>query len=77
MDTPVTRTKQQLIDFYVDHLDEFFGLSPSQYIAVRTGMVLLYGEVEDRIHPQYKQELERLARLDRHIVAMVEEIEEA
>lgn len=70
MDAPVTRSKQQTVDFYVGNLDEFFGLNDEQYHAVRTAMVLLYGEVEDKLHALYIKQLDGATTLNNQIAAL-------
>lgn len=77
MDAPVTRSKQQMIDFYVQNLDEFFPFSGEQYVAVRTAMVLLAGEVENKFRALYQDGLQREARLDHQLVELVEANDEA
>lgn len=48
MDAPVTRTKQQVIDFYSGVLSEAFDLSQSQEGAVRAMLIFACTEMEDR-----------------------------
>lgn len=73
----MSRTKQELVDFYAGNLDEFFELTGEQYHAVRTAMVLLYGEVEDNLHAAYQKQLDGAVTLHNQVVALKEAKEEA
>ncbi len=70
MDTPMTRTKQQIIGFYARGLLQFMELSEKQYDLFCMALTLACNEIEDRSAVEYAKLSDRWADANNEVMRL-------
>lgn len=73
----MSRTKQELVDFYAKGLLEFADLSPTQYHAVHTALAFACSEIQDNLHAVYMKQLDGAMTLHNQVAALQQSKQEA
>lgn len=70
MDTPVTRTKEQMIGHYVDGLMDYLDFNPAHILPVRVVLGLMYNEAKEQFRRDIGLQDSHIAELERQMRAL-------